>query len=127
MPMLSEEDRGSCANQREQRHRARFNSSPERRSGLSAGIHLFPQLPLFALHLAREGAEVMPLGKARQNVRDDAAIAKSDRRCSPISARNGSANSLSFCCPTPAICANSLLLCGHECAIWRSVASEKII
>src|SRR5438477_8226985 len=127
MPMLTQEDRGSWTNQREQRHRARADSLPERRSGLGAGIHVFPRLPFFALHLAIEAAEVMPLGRARQNGRDEDAIAKSERRCSPISARNGSANSLSFCCPTPAICAKSLLLCGHACAISRSVASEKII
>jgi len=62
-----------------------------------------------------------------QNIHREDVVARSARRWSLISARNGSANSLSFCCPTPAICANSLLLCGHARAISRSVASEKIM
>src|SRR5205823_1058180 len=115
-------DQPTRATPRAGRFLTRKEERPERR---------YPRLPSASLLCtpSREGeaAEVMPFGRARQNIRDDAAIAKSDRRCSPISARNGSANSLSFCCPTPASCANSLLLCGHACAIWRSVASEKII
>ena len=62
-----------------------------------------------------------------QNICGEAVIAGSERSYSLISARNGSANSLSFCCPTPAICANSLLVGGHTRAISRSVASEKMM
>src|SRR4029077_10780565 len=71
----------------------RKEERPERR---------YPRLPSASLLCTpsreRKPAEVMPLGRAGKNVPGADAIAGSERRCSPISARNDSANSLSFCC-----------------------------